>query len=258
MSPPVGKPNFLDAIDRKEKMVLTTGGPVAVKTLSFGQQIRLMDPRKSIRSIIESEKGPVERAKALINVLRIVLGTEYDKLSIRDVPIILDSIQETNEKIPLLPWQDYEESPNKKQEIVLDDVAKYEGSDVIFAVGLLCFVFGWTADYVLNVLTYYEVSCYVQEAMMIQHRNQEFLYGLSEVGFKKQGEEYRKVPFPKLDWMGVKPRRQSPAVKMPDKYSPDGVIVDFSEYARTGQVRKYEIPKTEEASRPQDDSGAVG
>ena len=89
--------------------------------------------------------------------------------------------------------------------------------------------------------------------MMIEHNRQRFLYGIAETGYKKQGDQYVKIPFPELPWYRKKVRREggTPA-KVPAKYQPDGVVVDLSQYASTGRVETYEIPRTEST---QDDAG---
>ena len=177
----------------------------------------------------------------MYKVLSILIGKRASKLSIDDALSIWFGFDEIF-YAPILPWQEPVDGKNSRDTLV-DDNVNYDGREIAWIVSLLASTFSWTASHILDDLSYAEAIAYVQEAMLENHHREEFFYNLSEVGFRKSGDDYVKVPYPSLHWIKKKRVNNSDNIKTPKEHMPDGVIVDFSKYADTGEVSRYEIPK---------------
>lgn len=249
--------DFLEATDRRAAIIrLKSGFELRVSKLSFLQHLRVDKARA------KKDDDLVAKARAVDDVLRIALSEAYAQIDTDDVFSVLAYLN-ASVYDPVLPWQAVQDSVKQlpRQD---DGIQQYAGRDVAWIVSLLCETYGWTSDYVLSVLTYAEVCCFVQEAMVVHHTRESFLYNLSEVGFRKSGAEYVKVPYPDLPWAKREaPKDEQKKVRMLTKYMPDGVVMDYSDFAKTGKVDTYEIPlvvhtpagaKDDSASSAGDDS----
>ena len=60
---------------------------------------------------------------------------------------------------------------------------EYEGRNLASIVTTIASAFGWDKDYILDSLTYDEARCYLQEILLNNHREKEYLYTLSTIGY---------------------------------------------------------------------------
>jgi len=238
-------PNFYDATTKHEKQVKVGGGIVTARTLSCLPFTKLGLLREKLGQLILDKGDPTTRATIVWEMLNLGYGGDVEKLDTLDSLPALSALMNINQIPPKLAWQKYKPPKEKiKNAIEMIPEINYEGRDLAWVVTLLSTVFGWTSYHVLYELTYYEVACYVQEAMLIQHQQQEFQYTLSsEVGVKKVGSEYVKEPYPQLSWAVGRPRLnpEAPKGKLPAWAAPDGVVIDFTQYRQTGEVSQYEV-----------------
>lgn len=225
--------NFFTALEKKSVVVHTSIGDVTISRPTFRQHILINQAQ--VR-----QDNVVDRAHYVYNVLSILLNKKVDVLSIDDALAIWFAFDDVF-YMSTLPWQEPVGKGNR--DTLVDDNVDYDGRGIAWIVSLLASTFSWTAEYILDSLSYPEVITYVQEAMLENHHREEFLYNLSEVGFRKSGDDYVKVPYPSLPWVKKKVLSGSADVKTPKEHMPDGIIVDFSKYAETGEVSRYEIPK---------------
>lgn len=217
-------PQQEDKIDFfKATLPRLVGGPYVLPTLKFLVFRRLLG---TLTKNITDKGDPADRAGTIIDIME-VAGIKGDEKTLTG---LLTEIILANPAPPMLPWQRTEITDKEKNEdIVLESDLGYEGRELAEIVATLASAFGWTADYILGILTYAEVAMYMQEALLKEHSQLNWLYTFSETGFKKEGNEYVKVPLPTPDWMKrVKPVRMKSTVKIPDRFKPDGVIIDYT------------------------------
>lgn len=239
--------DFLEAVDRKAAAIrLTSGSEIRVSKLSFLQHLLVSKARA------KEDDDLVVKAHAVDDVLRIALDERYMQISVDDVFRVLAYLNASS-YAPMLPWQSAQVKDVHQHATTTN--SQYAGREVAWIVSLLCETYGWTSGYVLNELTYAEVCCFVQEAMIVHHARESFFYNLSEVGFRKSGTEYVKIPYPELPWVKHEaPKDEQTKVRIPAKYMPDGVIMDYSNFAETGKVDTYEIPSVRASAGAKDDS----
>ncbi len=226
--------NFFTAIEKKFVVVHTSVGDITISRPTFRQHVLIVQSCANYDSL-------VDRALYVYKTLSILIGEQVDKLSIDDAVMAWFALDEVF-YAPTLPWQAPIDSKSKHS-AVIDDNVNYDGREIAWIVGLLSSTFSWTASHILDDLSYAEVVAYVQEAMLENHRREEFFYNLSEAGIRKSGNDYIKVPYPSMYWIKKKMVDNTAGVKTPKEHMPDGIIVDFSRYADTGEVSRYEIPK---------------
>jgi hypothetical protein len=188
-----------------------------LKYLKFGELMT------RLRKQTEKDESPIDRVNTFLSVLDLVglQGTEETALS------ILGEIAAMNPPTPPFAWQQIDQS-RVKEAITIEHNTGYDGRELAQIVTTLAATFGWTADYILNTLTYYEACIYMQEALLLEHQRMQWSYMLADVGSEKVGETWVKKPLPDLPWMKSAPVRHTTAEKVPDKYKPSGYVVDYT------------------------------
>lgn len=241
-------PSFYDARLREQTIVPVGGQPTSIKTFAFFRHVVFEKFRREyFKCALNKRTTPKERCDKFTELLN-ASGIDWSNVEPDEIPDLFEALVRVNKIPPLLAWQEPTASPAAKSKDVqatLEDNLQYEGRDLASTVALLSSVFGWTADYVLNDLSLYEVNCYVQEALLLQHKEQEMHYNFAEVGFKKVGDSYEKVPYPDPPWVKkskVVVPDQIKNVVIPQKFRPDGLIVDFT-HMESGKATTYTIGK---------------
>lgn len=108
----------------------------------------------------------------------------------------------------------------------------YDNRGLAYWVSRLSACYSWTAEHILEGLTPEEAACYMQEVLIKDHEDKEFLYKLSDASVKivGKGKSARTVPvpFPRPSWMVKKP----PKVRMPKSWLPQGVVIEAGDIGR--------------------------
>lgn len=89
----------------------------------------------------------------------------------------------------------------------------------------LAHAYGWPVDHILE-LGPEEAICYLQEAVVIRHEEDEFAWGIAGGVFDAKGKRQR---FPPLRWAPPPgPRRKAPP--LPERFRPQGIIVRGTDF----------------------------
>lgn len=243
--------SFLDALKRREARVQVARGSILLCELGLGRYARLQEARKTIRD----ESDPVVRARLVVEMVKIGAGDGFSMMDPEDIAPVLVGMVEVNTEPPLLAWQ---QNTGPAKEVEARDNTYYPGQELANIISVLAQAFHWSAEEIVEQLTYYQACCYVQEAMIAMHNDRAFQYSLTDAGMRKVGGEYVKDPYPELQWVKripTKRERQLRDMKLPAEFEPTGVIRDFSSYAKTGKVESYEIPPQAKAVISTDASG---
>lgn len=232
------EPSFLTATKRLKKEVVVGGESFFVRTLGFLDGFRL---EKLKTKFTKSDEDPQAKVDAILGILDLALVDKTKTIMTNEVVDVISAILEMNPEFPPLAWQvGRDDNGKKKQELIelQSTIDLYEGRYLAKITALLASTFGWSADYVLRELTGYEVAFFVQEALLVDHARREWDYMLADVGFKKEGDEYKKQPFSPLLWMTKVPKAASEKMreKINPRYLPDGHIVDFGNAEQMKQM----------------------
>lgn len=247
-------PDFMDAVTRTSATAKVSEGVLHLVTLPFIRFVRMHEAFKKLCELSIVDGDPLARFEIVCIMFDAGLTeNELQLMSEEDWPVVLATILEMNKYPPKLAWQI--EEPGKalrqQREFTKKLSSDYPGQAVADMVTQLATTFGWSAQHIMYELTYYEVVCFMQEALIIEHDKRKFAYMIaSDVGLKKVGDKFIKEPYPDLPWMTTTIEKPKVAPKpTPAKYRPDGVIIDFSQYAKTGRVMQYEIPSTKDDAK---------
>ena len=206
-------PSFYDARRRLEQTVYVGEHPITVKTFSFFDHSKLEYYRLQYAKCLDAPSTPEERLDKLKELLD-ATKLDWRSASLYQLPNILTCVVNVNPAPPKLAWQpDTEEStdlptadPNKKD----DDGLDYSGRQIAGIAAFLSEILNVSVNYVLDDMTYYEVNCLMQEALLLEHRIREWQYALAgDVGIEKVGSEFRKIPLPAPEWMGTETLKES-------------------------------------------------
>ncbi len=246
----LNKPSFYEANQRKQKTVKLGGQSIQVETLSFLPHVIFENKRSKL--VVEMDKVDSDPKIVFERMIELLdcTGVDWRKATLEELPDLVEAFIVVNQLPPLLAWQlPTKNTAKKKEEVTLESIANYEGMEVTGLAARLCSVFSWSLDDIFYKMTWYAVNCFFQEAMIIEHQRREFEYNLAQVGFKKVGDNYEKVPFPELPWT-AKTKLVLPDkiknIKIPEKYLPSGVVVDLSKWAETGKIQTYTIPTVDD------------
>lgn len=225
------RPSFYDAIS-EQVCVVSLGRVSTVIRKPKVRQFILYKER--LRLLQDALKGfdKVTTTALFADWLEVVVG--FDGLANilpDEVAALVSAVDQLYLDPPLMEWQKPLEvqpgtKPRPSDDVFIQDNLQYDGRSYSFVVSLVCRLYGWTPKYILDELTMYELSIYAQEAMLFQHQDQEFQYNLSsDIGFKKVGDSYVKIPYPTLPWVKRYfhhpdvPEKRTP---LPLKYLPGG------------------------------------
>lgn len=255
-------PNFFDARLREQKTVSVGGRPVLIRTFSFFRHVNFEKFRKEyFKCALDKKTSPKARYEKFVDLLN-ASGIDWSDAEPEELPNIFEAVIRVNKLPPFLAWQDTSDIKDKKKDVqaTMEDNTHYDGRDVASTVALLSSEFGWTADYILENLSLYEVNCYVQEALLIQHKRQEMYYNFAEIGFKKVGDSYEKVPYPDPPWVkktSVVVPEQMKNTEVPRRFQPDGYIVDFTKKGQDGRAVRYTLEGSEKEETSQKNTADV-
>lgn len=100
-------------------------------------------------------------------------------------------------------------------------------------VAILAHAYGWSVDHILEGLGPEEATCYLQEALVIDHEEREFGWLLSDRAIDAQGKPRT---YPPLKWgmdpLQAKRRRERGQRPEPSWARPAGIVISASEVLR--------------------------
>lgn len=109
---------------------------------------------------------------------------------------------------------------------------EYDNRALANWVSILAHHYGWTTKHILDHLTPEEVACYMQEALLQDHEDKEFMYKLSDAAYTTVGKgssaRTKYVPFPRPPWMAKEP----PKIRIPKSWIPQGNVIEASDIGR--------------------------
>jgi hypothetical protein len=208
--------DYLKALSRTELTVTVGGKAYVTRTASLRTFFAMQQALK------DQEQGIIAYLATAFNVPFSIVAS-WEAVAAWEA---LEAVQRLNTPQPIHLDFARQESPDKAQEY------DYEGQPLVSIVTRLAMAFGWPRDMILDELTYDEARCYVQEILIRQHNDREYLYSLSEVGYTydKQGKG-RQQPFPRLAIPTTLPTetQATPVGKMSPPPHIAGVVLQFGE-----------------------------
>lgn len=243
------RPNFLEAATRKTRRVEVGRGFVDVMQLSFIGFLKF----DRLRDAIKKAADPASFLESVWSILELCVG-DVSQIELAQVENVLTVAIDLNFSNSSLPWQKIEKANirEKQQAMTMEEDVEYDGRFAALLVALLSSQFGWSANEIMNELTYDAVICFAQEALLTEHAKQEFLYSIAgDIGLRKVGDGYVKEPFPKPAWMRMKGViNPAAAPKSNDsRFSPTGVIHDYTNWDKTGKVDVYVVAEDGSTSK---------
>ena len=232
------EPNFYDAV---------TPRLVTKKSIPFLKAIRFV---QLFSKFTESTDDPKIAAARFLTLLRSI-GVDTKTCTQDEAFSTLNRTMAETKPHPQLAWQRPIETPSGEPQTTPKNNLEYEGRTVAWIVALLASNFGWTPDYILNELTTYEVSCYVQEALLLNHEQLRWQYSFAgDIGIEKIGGEYVKKPFPDLPWIVEDKSTVLPKGNpLPPGAAPDGFIIDYTHKPGEGTKRDVETKELDDNTR---------
>lgn len=219
--------DFLEAITKRSTPILLNGQRLEVRRANLGLHYRLSvlsDQWQEAR-----RKHDYSRAVDLtFSYVALVTGLDIEAVEQAkpfEVLIGFTILVALNEAGDALPFMLVEKS---KTEYKYD----YKHRGLAGWVSRLSAHYGWTAEYILDELTPEEAACYLQEAIIQDYEDKEFLYNLSDASTKVVGRgrsaRAQHVPFPKPSWMGKK----MPKIMVPKVWYPQGNVIEAGDLGR--------------------------
>ena len=224
--------DYLQAIERPSVSILLCGQELKVRRANLGLHYRLsviLDQWQEAR-----RSGDYKNSVALtLNYIALATDRDIECASLSEIMVSFFTLRNLNTPQDDLPFMRMKLRGRK-----LERNYDYEHRALADWVSRLSEHYGWTAHYVLNKLTPEETICHMQEALIHEYEEKEFLYRLSEVAYKIEGKgksaKAKFVPFPKPGWMVEKP----PAIQVPKKvwkaWVPQGNIIEAGDIGRAG------------------------
>jgi hypothetical protein len=220
--------DYLEAISRRSISIFLSGQELEVRRANLGLHYRL--------SVIldqwqEARKGKDYQTSVESTLRYVALATGLDIEAVRQAKpfevlfnfAILVALNKVEDSLPFMLVEE-----TKKEKYKYD----YEHRGLAGWVSGLAAHYGWTAHYVLNELSPEEAACYLQESIIEDHEDKEFLYRLSEVAYKIEGKgknaKAKYIPLQKPTWMG----KEMPKVRIPKAWVPQGNVIDGSNFGR--------------------------
>jgi hypothetical protein len=219
--------DYLEAISRRSVSVFLNGQELEVRRANLGLHYRLsvvldqwQEARRS-KDYSMSIKLTIDYV-ALATGLDIELVKQARPFDILATLYILIALNKTEDALPFMLIE------KSKQKYKYD----YDHRGLATWVSRLAGHYHWTADYILDGLSPEAAACYLQEAIIDEHADKEFLYRLSEVAYKLEGKgknaRAKYIPFPQPTWMG----KEMPKVRIPKAWLPQGNIIDASTFGQ--------------------------
>lgn len=220
--------DYLEAITKRSTSILLSGQRLEVRRANLGLHYRL--------SVIldqwqEASKGKNYRmsVEKTIDYVALATGLDTDAISqqasVFEIMLGFTMLVALNRPSDVLPFMLVKRS---KEEYDYD----YKHRGLADWVSTLSAHYGWTSEYVLEHLSPEEATCYLQEALIQDYEDKEFMYRLSEVAYKIEGKgksaRAKYVPFPKPSWMA----RKIPSLRVPKAWYPQGNVIDASNFGQ--------------------------
>jgi len=212
--------DYLKAIERPSVIILLNGKELRVGRAVLGLHFRLSVIQDQWR---EAKEGRDYKRMVALTFEYIASATgldiEWEEVRLLEVMAAFIALQALNRPMDDLPFM---QMRAREGEYGYD----YENRALANWVARLAGHYSWTADYVLNELMPEEAACYMQEAIIQDYEDKEFLYRLSEVAYKVEGTgksaRAKYVPFPKPSWMD----RKIPKIMVPKTWMPQGNVIE--------------------------------
>lgn len=213
--------NYIDAAKIKSECIKMFGEDVIIERLSLLGHYAL----KELEDKILSDDYKEEFIDNIFEYIKIAsnCGDRIYEIAIEDVPNIFSKLWNLNstDSDDLLPWQvTYNiNALNRRTN------ADYTNRQLAIIVNILASRYGWDINTIHN-LTPELAACYVQEALLDDWNDKEFIYKLSELAYDSKNGNYKE--FPKLAWLTeIKgPTVEEAKSMIPSRFAPTGVIYD--------------------------------
>lgn len=223
--------DYLEAITQRSVTILLNGAELVVRRANLGSHYRL--------SIILDEWQEARRKKehhkaSELTLAYVALATGLDIKAIEtsgisEVMFAFTMLMRLNQAQDDLPFMQIKRR-GRREEYEYD----YPHRALADWVARLANHYAWTSKYILEQLTPEEAICYMQEMLLQDYEDKEFIYRLSEVAYTydKGSKKARLVPFPKPSWMAKK----LPTVRIPKsiaaKWYPQGNVIEAGDIGR--------------------------
>jgi len=219
--------DFLEAITKRSTSILLNGQGLEVRRATLGLHYRLSVLSDQWQ---EARRGRDHKRSSELTLGYVALATGLDIEIVKQAKpsevliafIVLTALNQTSDALPFMLVE------QSKTEYNYD----YENRGLANWVSRLSAHYGWTSEYVLGELTPEEAACYLQEAIIQDHEDKEFLYSLSDASVKiiGKGEHARaqRVPFPRPSWMAKK----LPKIMVPRAWYPQGNVIEAGDLRR--------------------------
>lgn len=208
--------DFLSVLDIPTAEITVDGKKRMVQRLPFRHYYILKQLDREFQST-----DPHKQIEAMFDYIGLAAGIDAAELTnVTEIPELLDTLMELND-IEQLPWLTVQS--NK----MITTTADYDNRMMAWMVHLLANAYGWDQEYVLD-LQPFAVFCYAQEILLDAWEADESAYRLSEVAYDEKGH-YK--PYPKPTWYSeiVGPRAADVKLRIPARYLPSGVVIDYEE-----------------------------
>jgi hypothetical protein len=217
--------DFLEAISERSVSILLNGIELEVRRANLGLHYRLSVVLDQWQ---EARRGKDYRTSARKTIDYVVLATglnadAIEQAKVSEILIAFTILVAFNKTMDTLPFMLVEKSKTEHE-------YEYQHRGLASWVAMIAARYGWTADYILNELSPEEAACYLQEAILQDYEDKEFMYRLSDVAYKLEGKgksaRTKYVPLSKPSWMGKK----MPKVFIPKAWLPQGNVIDASNF----------------------------
>lgn len=165
--------------------------------------------------------SPVDALDAVFEYIQVASGfSNMSKVGVEELAPALDRLLILNDSIELLPWQ----AVVREREDV-KSTADYDNRELTIIIDMLARTYSWSQDIILKLLPE-AAACYVQEIILKQWEDREFVWKTSEVAYGKDGL----LPFPKPAWYWdvIGPSMEEAKTMVPSSFLPDGHIIDLT------------------------------
>jgi hypothetical protein len=219
--------DFLEAISKRSVSILLNGEGLEVRRANLGLHYRLsvvLDQWQEARRNHHHKQA----SELTIGYIALATGLDTDTVrqaSVSEILFAYTVLVSLNRAMDALPFMLIEKS---KAEYGYE----YQHRGLANWVAEIAARYGWTADYILDELSPEEAACYLQEAIIQEYDDKEFMYKLSEVAYKMEGKgksaKSRYIPFPKPSWMAQK----APKLLIRKTWYPQGNVIDSSNFGK--------------------------
>jgi len=216
--------DFYEAIKPRFTEITLAGEPHTVERARLGRFFRLGELYRKYQEALS--KRSTRSIECLLDYLALssdISREEWENcspLEFADGFLRLVELNNVRMNLPI-----FSESQEKKEKIY-----DYNGRFVATWITRLARIYGWTAEYILNLFPE-EAACYIQESELQEFAEREFLYRLSDMAYTydKGTKKSRYVPLKKPGWMLAEKEEKDEKIKIPAKFIPQGVVISLED-----------------------------